>query len=177
MRQEVKSCVPGRGLGERDGIGDRARPERWMIEGVDPVVIGLEQRGHQLRVLGPELAERAGRLAEGSVDQNQRRPVVSGDSRLVAPLEWRERVRLQPIHAGIDLRIERLDDLRCNKVGRLVLDDPGENVKGPHLHVAKNTARAARQRRCVLKTPLQSAGYAHLSRAERGSSTHERIML
>ena len=103
MRQEVKSCFPGRRFGERDGIGDRAGPERRMVEGIDPVVIGLEQRSHQLRVLGPELAERAGRLAEGSVDQNQRRPVVSGDRGRVAPLERLELVRLQPIDAGVDL--------------------------------------------------------------------------
>ena len=80
----------------------------------------------------PELAEGAGRVAEGAVDENEQRPAVAAPAPRRAcwplPLSGSSAIGREPIDAGIDLAVDLLrhrvgDDL-CDRV----LDEIGDDL-------------------------------------------------
>jgi len=80
MREQMKPRAFGRGFCQRDGIRDRACPECRVVERIDPVLKPVEQDVDELRMLLPELSERAGGFAESPVDQHQGRSLARSDA-------------------------------------------------------------------------------------------------
>ena len=76
MRHQVDARTRGQGANERQRVADRARAERRMVERVDTVAVAREELTNRRAVQRPELAERADRLRERAVDEDEERPAA-----------------------------------------------------------------------------------------------------
>ena len=146
MRHQVQPRALGQRLRQRQRVGHRAEREGRVVQRIDAVGVMLEQRGHALRVLGPELAEGAGAVAESAVDEDQQGPVRGGQCRLrldAAALQLRQRVSLQRIHTGVDLGIDAHGDLFGGQFGQAVAGHAADDLETAEQGVADQAAGGA----------------------------------
>ena len=80
---------------------------------------------------------------------------------------------VQPVHAGDDLGVDLADDRRRHEIGRLLLEEIGDDVQAREQHVSDETAPGAR-RRTLAEAPAEPRAEprrsAHRPRASPASS-------
>jgi len=153
--------------------------ERRMVEAVHALgAVEVEQASHQLRMLGPQLAEASRRLGECAVHENQRRLVRPLDLCRLRGLQPGQPVRVQLKDAWCDLLVEPpcdgighgIRDRAFDRTRQLVfdeldrpseyevlgvLDEVARDLDGAHQHVAE-PARAAGCDGRLFEPPLQA---------------------
>ena len=115
----MEPCTLGRRFRQRNGVRDRAYPERRMVECVDPVLKSVQQDVDELRMFLPELSERAGGFAEGPVDQHQGWRFARSDGGLRLSFERPGQNAIELVHTGIDLGVERRTTFDATKSAAL----------------------------------------------------------
>jgi hypothetical protein len=163
VRHKVNLGIVWQCFRERDRIGDRADPERRVIERVDAVAVCLKERGHQLRMLCPELAKRAAGIGERAVDEHERRVGRGRHGGRWLTLERGQAVLTKLVDACRHARIEPLPDFRRREISRRVFGNAGNRFDRPHEHVAEKPTRRTARRRRLLEAPLQAHRHAHFT--------------
>ena len=132
MSDQVQPRPLGQRAHERQRVVDRAYAERRMVERVDATGVLGEQRAHVLRVLRPQLAERAAGGRERAVHEHQQRPAIGRGRRIyerrARALQRRQRLGCKCIEAGADLAVHTLDCLLHDEIGSAALTDPGDDL-------------------------------------------------
>ena len=119
---QVQPRALGQRLRERERVGDRARAERRMVERVDAVAVVLEQRSTRCGCCVHSLPK-VPWVSEKVPCTNTSSGPPSGAARHLreqraAALELRQRLGLERVDAGIDLRVDALDDLPTRRSPR-----------------------------------------------------------
>jgi hypothetical protein len=115
-----------------------------MVECVDAKVIEIEQVCHAARVQRPEFAEGGGCIDESAVEQDEKGVRgLFGDDPGAAPAQPWQEVRRKAIEAWIDVTIHELDQGVSRQVGRLVLEQGGNDLDAGQNHPTERPKNSA----------------------------------